>query len=209
MRTTQSARPRASFAGWMRAQCGVYAAPSTPSAATRSRASDRSSQTASSSVAPQRCSSATDARTRSTCAGEVAKVSVPPLWKSARSTPPGPRARLRRPWSASPPAERRPRRDRASRAIASRPPAKSAEHQPPLRPDAPKPAISCSMIAIRRWGSARKQVVGGPEPGVARADDRDVDVDVAVERWPRGQRFIDTNRATGSGSGTARRMPRP
>ena len=30
----------------------------------------------------------------------------------------------------------------------------SAEHQPPLRPDAPYPAISASSTAIRRLGSA-------------------------------------------------------
>jgi len=31
---------------------------------------------------------------------------------------------------------------------------KSAEHQPPLRPDAPNPAISFSSTAIRSVGSA-------------------------------------------------------
>ena len=31
----------------------------------------------------------------------------------------------------------------------------SAEHQPPLRPDAPKPATSASSTTIRSDGSAR------------------------------------------------------
>jgi hypothetical protein len=37
----------------------------------------------------------------------------------------------------------------------SRDAANSAEHQPPLRPDAPNPAISRSTTAIRSDGSAR------------------------------------------------------
>jgi len=36
----------------------------------------------------------------------------------------------------------------------ARPAANSAEHQPPFRPDAPKPAISCSTTATRTDGSA-------------------------------------------------------
>ena len=35
--------------------------------------------------------------------------------------------------------------------------AKRAEHQPPLRPDAPNPAISASRIVIRSDGSARRR----------------------------------------------------
>ena len=50
-------------------------------------------------------------------------------------------------------------------------------HQPPLRPEAPKPAISRSSTAIRRCGSALLEVVGGPQAGEAGAHDGDVDVD--------------------------------
>ena len=60
----------------------------------------------------------------------------------------------------------------------------SAEHQPPLRPDAPKPAVSASSTTIRSVGSARQQVVGRPEPGEPGADDRDVAVALAGQRRP-------------------------
>ena len=63
---------------------------------------------------------------------------------------------------------------------------KSAEHQPPLRPEAPKPAVSASSTTTRSVGSAREQVVGGPEPGEAGADDGDVAVGVRRQRRPRG-----------------------
>ncbi len=33
----------------------------------------------------------------------------------------------------------------------------SAEHQPPLRPDAPNPAVSRSTTATRRVGSSRRR----------------------------------------------------
>ncbi len=39
-----------------------------------------------------------------------------------------------------------------SRAILSQEAGKSSEHQPPLRPEAPKPAISFSSTAMRRPG---------------------------------------------------------
>ena len=55
----------------------------------------------------------------------------------------------------------------------------SAEHQPPLRPDAPKPATSDSSTRSDSDGSGLGQVVGGPEPGVAGPDDGHVDVEVA------------------------------
>ncbi|MNM98927.1 hypothetical protein D3C81_1114730 [compost metagenome] len=34
------------------------------------------------------------------------------------------------------------------------------------------------------------QVVGGPQPGVAGADDRDIDIQVFAQRRARGQRFF-------------------
>ena len=56
---TAAARPRASRAGWMAAQCGVYVAPSTPGAATRSAASARFSSRRSASPKPNARYSAT------------------------------------------------------------------------------------------------------------------------------------------------------
>ena len=41
------------------------------------------------------------------------------------------------------------------RAVTGRLPANNAEHQPPLRPDAPKPIVSRSHTTIRKVGSAR------------------------------------------------------
>jgi hypothetical protein len=43
----------------------------------------------------------------------------------------------------------------AERAILAADAGNSAEHQPPLRPEAPKPATSRSSTIVRRLGSAR------------------------------------------------------
>jgi hypothetical protein len=61
---------------------------------------------------------------------------------------------------------------------------KSAEHQPPLRPLAPNPAISASRTATRTAGR-REQGVGRPQAGEPGTDDADVDVEVAVQARPR------------------------
>ena len=61
----------------------------------------------------------------------------------------------------------------------------SAEHQPPLRPLAPNPATSRLQHGDPQRRVGRRQVVRGPQPGVAGADDRHVDVEVAGQRRPR------------------------
>ena len=55
-----------------------------------------------------------------------------------------------------------------------------AEHQPPLRPEAPKPAVSRSMTARLRARISSLQVVSGPQAGVAGADDGNVDIGVPL-----------------------------
>ena len=50
------------------------------------------------------------------------------------------------------------------RASAASEVAKSAEHQPPLRPDAPKPATSRSTTATRSEGSARASACAVQRP---------------------------------------------
>ena len=156
--STARASPRTSAAGCTRAQCGVNAAPRTPAAVIRSPTSAADSQRV--SVSPQSWSSVTCARILASCAGEVASVSVPPLAypqsiRSAATTRPTSSTvstiAACRSTAAARPAGPPP----AARATASGDAAKSAEHQPPLRPDAPKPAISRSTTAIRSDGSAR------------------------------------------------------
>ena len=104
-------------------------------------------------------------------AGVRASASVPPLWA----------------WASMPSVggdgehlvdggahrlvlgERAPSRpSRAARPVVASTAGNSAEHQPPLRPEAPKPAVSASSTTTRSVGSAAQQVVGGPQPGVAR-----------------------------------------
>ena len=84
---TAAARPRASRAGWMAAQCGVYVAPSTPDAATRSAASARFSSRRSASPKPNARYSATSSWARWSWLGERASMTVPPLaqWQSMSS----------------------------------------------------------------------------------------------------------------------------
>jgi hypothetical protein len=91
---------------------------------------------------------------RSSCAGERASCSAPPLaqWQSMLS------AATTRPTSSTVSsmaryiamAWSRP----AIRSSLARDAGKYAEHQPPLRPEAPKPAISRSQTAMRSPGLA-------------------------------------------------------
>ena len=66
--------------------------------------------------------------------------------------------------------------------------AKRAEHQPPLRPEAPKPTISRSRTTMRSSGVGLGQVVGRPQPGEATTHDGHVDIGVARQRRPPLQR---------------------
>ena len=130
----------------------------------------------------------TPARARASWALLRASTMVPPLakWQSM------PSARATR-WTSSTEA-----RIAASCASPSDV-GNSAEHQPPLRPEAPNPATSASSTTIRSAGSACDEVVRRPEPGVAGADDRDVRLDVTVERRPRrpvGRRGLVPERET-------------
>ena len=98
-----------------------------------------------------------------------------------RARPPGPPRRSTRASHAAPrprPAARAGGRSRWTRAGTA--PSTSRR----CGPDAPKPAISRSTIAIRSAGIDLVQVVRGPQPGVAGAHDRDVGLDVAGEGWP-------------------------
>ena len=61
----------------------------------------------------------------------------------------------------------------------------SAEHQPPLRPEAPNPATSASSTTILQRRVGLGEVVRRPEPGVAGTDDGDVRLGVTLERRPR------------------------
>ena len=63
---------------------------------------------------------------------------------------------------------------RAARSSVSAPTGHSADTQPPLRPLAPKPTCSASSTSTSTAGLLPQQVVGGPQPGVAAADDDDV-----------------------------------
>ena len=91
---------------------------------------------------------------RATCAGDVASVSVPPraneqsIDSSVHVRSMSSIAATIWRWSAITPS--RPRR----LAVTARAPANSAEAQPPLRPDAPKPHVSASRIRTRNDGSA-------------------------------------------------------
>ncbi len=139
----------------MAAQCGVYVPPSTPAAATRSPASAAVSSARSAEPNPYSLASATSAVARSSCAGDRASCTVPPLaqWQSM------PSAVTAAATSSTVCCIARCMAIAASRpAIRASLPSdagNSAEHQPPLRPDAPNPAISRSQTAIRRPGSAR------------------------------------------------------
>ena len=134
-RVTTSARPRTSRAGWIAAQSGVYVAPRVRVARSRSPAS-----------AGESTWSPYSARARASWAWFRASTMVPPLakWQSI------PSARVTR-WTSSTEA-----RIAASCASPSDV-GNSAEHQPPLRPEAPKPATSASTTTIRSVGSASER----------------------------------------------------
>ena len=77
------ARPRASLAGWIRAQCGLQIALTAPATRRRSSRSAGSSSRTSSSVQPQWRSWASNRRSRRSWAALVATVVTPPLTMSA------------------------------------------------------------------------------------------------------------------------------
>ena len=152
--STAVARPTARRAGWMAAQWGVKVAPSTEVAPTRADASAAPIQRSSSGPNPSERASATSAAARLAWAAERASMRVPPLarWQSIPSCVAAEAissmdafmaARIAR--AASIPT---------SRAIRPSWAAKRAEAQPPLRPEAPKPQTSRSMISTRSVGSA-------------------------------------------------------
>ena len=147
----------------------------------------------SSSSKPQVRSCSTCACSRGTCTAAVASSSVPPLEKcasipsAAATAPTSSTVANSARWSAT--AASRP----CAFAVVSRLPANNAEHQPPLRPDAPNPAISASRTAIRSVGS-RRASVRGPRARCSRH-----------RRWRRRRRCPDPARARGvSGSGSCR-----
>ncbi len=149
-RSTARARPRASRAGCTRAQCGVTVAPSTLAAPTSADASAGPSSETSSW--PEWAASA---RARTSCAGVRASATVPPFTQShaiSSSATTAPTSSIVARIAA--------RIDAAAagpcrRASAAAPAGNSAEHHPPLRPLAPKPATSRSTTVTRRPGSAR------------------------------------------------------
>ncbi len=126
-------------------------------AASRSLASAADSSRRSSSPKPNFRASATSLAARSSCAADRASWIVPPLaqWQSI------PSAAATRPTSSTVSCMARymatagPRP--AIRSSLARDAGNNAEHQPPLRPDAPNPAISRSRTAMRRpgWAVAR------------------------------------------------------
>jgi hypothetical protein len=129
---TASASPRTSRAGWIAAQSGVYVAPRVRVARSRSAA-----WVGESTWSPY------SARARASWALLRASTMVPPLakWQSIPST------------SATRPTSSTDARIAASCASPSDV-GNRAEHHPPLRPDAPKPATSASTTTIRSDGSA-------------------------------------------------------
>ena len=61
---------------------------------------------------------------------------------------------------------------------------KSATHQPPLRPDAPKPAISLAPPPAHSARGLAAEAVGRPEPSEPGAEDGNVDLGRAFEWRP-------------------------
>ena len=164
----QPARPSTSRRGCTRAQCGVKVAPRAPATSSRSRVAAASSQTVPSSHAAE-CAAAT--RARASCAGVRATTSAPPLTKPAP-----------RPSSAS----TRPTSSTVSRRAASWARVGGAAVPPVERvgPDRPERRHPAAVAAARAEadvlglehehlapGLVTQQVVGGPQPGVATADD--------------------------------------
>ena len=56
---------------------------------------------------------------------------------------------------------------------------KPPDSQPPLRPEAPKPANSRSIDDDAQRGICLLQIVGGPQAGIAGADNGDICFDIA------------------------------
>ena len=146
------ARPTARAAGWTAAQWGVKVAPRTDVAPTMAVASAASSQRSSSVPKPRDLASATSSVARLAWAAERARTTVPPLAKS-QEMPSASAARsissidwfiaARIARAASTPS---------SRAMRASWAAKRADAHPPLRPEAPKPQTSASMMTIRSVG---------------------------------------------------------
>ena len=163
-RSTASAKPRARRAGWSAAQCGVKVAPKTFVAPISSLASLGPSHRTSSTPSPSARDWSIAASARSRCASFLARDTEPPLakWHSipsatalvpTTSTLSCMAVRMAR-MAATP----------CRRAKATSEAGNSEEHQPPLRPDAPKPATSRSTTATRSVGSAdaRERAVQSP-----------------------------------------------
>ena len=84
------------------------------------------------------------------------------------------------------PAQRHDRLAAAALAHRSGEPASSPRTHPPLRPEAPKPAISASSTTTSSDRIGSLQFVRGPQPGESGADDAHVGIPRALERGPRG-----------------------
>ena len=113
-------------------------------------------------------------------------------WRSGSRCPRRPRWRRRRqrcpPWRG---AWRAWRSRPCWRASAASEVANKAEHQPPLRPDAPNPATSRSTTTTRKVGSASASAWAVQKPGEPGADDADVDLEILAERRAGRQRGRD------------------
>ena len=93
-----------------------------------------------------------------------------------RRRPPVPPRRRCPPWPGAWPL---PTRGRATWSSFASGTANSAEHQPPFRPEAPKPTTSRSSDGDAQGRVGLGQVVGGPQAGEASAHHGHVHVDVA------------------------------
>ena len=185
-RSTVSARPRTSRAGCTRAQCGVKLAPSARRCAARSRSSSGSSSRMSSSPKPP-LALGFDLRPQAAELGRVlGDVERCRRARDRRRCPP-PRTPARpRPGCRSPHVRVAPRHRVREGAHSAR-----GCRWPCRQPAAVAARCSEARVLGLEHGDAQcrvgePQVVGGPEPGVAAADDRDVDVEIAREpRTPR------------------------
>ena len=153
-RSAASARPAARRAGWTRAQCGEKRPPSAPGTAIRARMASASRSTL--PVSPHARWVSIARRTRRSSSGVWAACSDPPLWKSHAM----PSAATTRPTSSTVASIARCSAATASRPLRraqrSRSPDTSPSTQPPLRPDAPNPAVSASSTTTSSSGAARR-----------------------------------------------------